>query len=281
MFGYTYDITDGKFPTVLTNGAIAMEIKTQDLLKIRGNPIIRIAGDLLMTIDNDPIIKNEICDVFRLYMQQLISNEFAKLGLTEEEDCYIPYPKYFGNEINKHFKVLVNIFQNILQKCGFEITRQESDEFYTTYYFNFGGVEWLAEIQYIKSVHVISFKVVHVKTVEYMHYVQQISNEKLLKDVLHFIGVNTEEQNIIVHIGNHRILIRGFNLPVIRIGKREIVFNSFIAKKIVCEHPEHQTVQIDFDDYQLVNFNLIPMPREHLIARNTYLAEKLSQKGKV
>jgi hypothetical protein len=277
-FGYNVDILDGKFPTIFGD-TIKMQISTKDLLSFNGIPTIRVAGDLLMTINSTQTFKTELCNIFRSYMRQLITNELAKRGIVTEEDWYIPFPSDFINV--DQFKHLVDIFQSILNQCGFEITRMEINDFGAKFIFDFGGVEWLLKVEYHQSSQTISYNVDSTLTFAFLHYVKQISNKKLLHDVFRFVGINSNEQTVIINVGNHKIIIHGFNLPVIHIGNHVIRLNSFIADEIICQHPEHLTVNIKFDDYQLVNFNLVNMPNDHNIARNTYIAEKLVQHGKV
>jgi hypothetical protein len=278
-FDYDYDIVDEPFPMTYdsTNSVIKVKINAQDLDELRDNPTIRISGDLLMQIitDDDDNIKSTLYNLFRMYMQRLISLRFAQLGLITSEDYYVYYSKYFKPSIpDVKFNVLIDEFEKILNDLGFDTVEHVNITFdvrfkYHRFFFDFAGARWLAELTHDEIGEIISFKIIKIAEKK------DVSNEKVIKEVLEFIGADPNIQQIVAHLGNHKIIVNGYHLPVITVGNKEVRLDGFVAKEIVCEHPEHLTVSLTFDDCYMVNFSLIQMPMKHQIARNMFTMEKL------
>jgi hypothetical protein len=277
-FGYDIDIVDQKFPTTFNGTEIRVFIPTSELLKYQNSVTMRITGDLLIRFDTTSAFKMELCLLFQSYLRQLISLELSKNGIISEDNRYISFPKRCAN-FEMYFHSLINMMRDILKSCGFTIVDENFDDKCAQLFFNFTNIKWVLQIEYNDTN--FSYQIAPMISYERMHYDQIVSNQELLRNIFEFIGIPTDEQMVIANLGNHKIIIRGFNLPIMKIGDTRITFGGFIAKQIIFEHPEHITTEVHLDDYQVVNFSLIQMPLAHQCMRNIYVYEQRIQHGKI
>jgi len=285
MFGYDYDVVD--FPRV-----VVKILNEKNPIEFRDNQIfvnlslmkyfadhfnLRITGDLIVNCTVNHTIIEQFVTLFRTFVMQKIDDAFIKHDLIMYNGAIS-----FSNSIFKNSRItqrevmlfIINTIKTELMNIGFKVIDIiHQNELVTQIVFSFAGIVWHLEINASKLSQTFVVNVF----LKIHEYLSTFTRKEFIQKVLNLIFGDFKEQTITVHLGNHKIIIHGYYLPVIELGNEVISIDNFFTNEIIFEHPEHITVNAKFDDIVLVRFTTAEFGNRHRMLRNEYVAAKLKR----
>jgi hypothetical protein len=270
LFDYDCDILDNKICNKIKfdGNAICWKV-SKTHMKVYDTKWIRICGDLKMRFDNSDLVVYQFKDLLTLYIYELWMQRLAEYGIIVHT-LGTPYVVYTDKQTPQLTELLLNELINVLKSVNCEVISYETrhDSFDTiTMVCRFADILLNVSFKYDLVMSGYSF-VINIDK-------RAVNRLMFVKSVLNTIGIDENEQNIIINFGNHKIILRGYYFPLLTLGTTFISIDRFLATEILMQHPEHHDVQIIFKDLVGIEFDTIQLPQPHQMLRNEYFANKI------
>ena len=277
LFGYEYDIVDLKhWETILNEKIIEynndqLTVNLSTMKYFSKSFTLRIAGDLIVECDIVNFIIEPFKTLFQTFINQKLVYEFVKYDLISH-DGIISFTKSNIDKA-KTFSFVVNIVKQLLNDLGLQITDVIHKDKSTIIVINFANCVW--DIKLTASSLNKTFTIT--ACLEIKEILSTFTRKQFIQQVLKLVAPDLKDQTITLHLGNHKIIVRGYYLPVIHIGNEFVSIDNIFANKMLFEHPEHHTVHAIFSDTGLVRFMTATVGRNHRKLRNEYTATRLKK----
>jgi hypothetical protein len=287
VFRYDYDIVDctclsfNDIPRKVVkfvekdDGQQTIKLDGDALLElISGNDVsVRVAGDLILRCSKLKTFVLNLAQIFEKYVYAYLTNELSRHGLIMINNT-LSFLKNSGISYQQTTDFVENIARKVLNDLNIKIIGKIQNERKTALVLNIADEVWHLIISPSLTRDLFTI------TVYFKTHMSQLDTKKLFDEIVKIFEPNLNKQTIVLHLGNHKIIVNGWYLPVIQIGNEFQSLDNIIAHEIILEHPEHHTVHITFSNLVLARFETIQMHSRHQKLRNKFAIEKLKAKAK-
>jgi len=274
-FGYSYDILDDCIRNkVKFNGNRVCLKFDHRSLKYYDSEWIRVCGDLMMQYESSDLITLHFKELLELYINELWMQRLSEHGIMVFNSGK-PYVVYAKRDL-KMKKLLLDELINALKLAHCDIINHQEldcDNIYldsTLLVCKFSNFTLNVFLRFDSITSGYYFNIAFSKS-------KGNGNGKRLdfvKNVLKTIGINPDEQNIVLNLGNHKIILNGYYFPMISVGTSLISIDRYFATKVLLQHPEHHDIEIIFPDLVSIEFDTIRFERSHQMLRNEYFVKQ-------
>jgi hypothetical protein len=235
----------------------------QRMLKKYSGKWVRVVGDLRMQFFNDGFIHRHFANLLLLYINELWMQKLSEYGFINSTTGI---PTKVNNKLRKlAFDELISVLKAINFNI-IDIQPVESSNDINVLC-KFSDVVFNILFRYDSMSDGYNFV---------LNFQKKNSNvSDFVKNVLQTVGINPKEQDIIINLGNHKIILHGYYFPLISVGTLFLSLDRFLARKVILQHPEHHEVQINFSDLVEITFDTLVFSRQHMMLRNEYFANKI------
>jgi hypothetical protein len=266
IFGYDMDILDDRLRDLVSYSKNTIHLKFyHKSIKYCNLKHIRVCGDLIITFDYSNVIYR-FKDLLTLYIYQLWMRRLNEHGILVN-DAGTPFTVYM-NRNSQMKNLLIDELIAALKAINCNVISREDDK-------ETDSVTLICKLENFEIKIVFNYHT----TISGYSFVTVINTNinqlDFAKCVLKTIGINPNEQNIIINVGNHKVILNGYYFPLITIGTSLISLDFCFATKVLLRHPEHHDVEITFPDLVEVEFDTIRFPQSHQMLRNEYFVKQI------